>query len=544
MSFDIAYNFTAVDKFSPTVDKINQKISNLQAKMAKASATAGKVNRVFNKLGSQLSVKVGAPFALMGQKIIRTSTDFERSMNMLQAVTGASTQQMEKFRKQAIWIGQTTIFTARQAANAQVAMAKAGANINQVLAGMPANANAAAAAQEDLGDMAKITAGALASVGLKAKDLTHLSDLLGAASNATLTNMQELGTSFRFVGARARLAGIPLNETVAMMAQILKSGVPASQAARWFSQAIIKMQKPTALGAKILKALNIEFTDAHGKIKPLLPIIAKLEKLKELKVLKPAGFQELFGTRGANALGSAVQEGSDSLRTLLTILDKANGTTRRMAETQMQGLPGAVARLTAAFEHVQLVIERTNNTLAIGFVDAITKTLLGISHLNPTIQRLFVETGAFFTILGPLLIVLGKVLAVMTFVGIISGGTALAIGGITVAVIALIAAFVLLWKKSEKFRNFFMQVGRGYKNLFEIGSRTLNIFHAPAPPVITPAAPPAMSFAPGRMHEPQLVKSLLNINVRDNAGIIKSMHGTSDSDHFEMNTGLNMSLAR
>jgi TP901 family phage tail tape measure protein len=546
MSFDFAYGFIAKDKFSAVINKFNQKMSKFQEKMSKAYVAAEKVNKVFGKLGRNLSLKVGAPFLLAGRQILKTSTDFERSMNMLHAITGASTEQMKKLRELSILVGQTTIFTARQAVNAAVEMAKAGSNVDQILIGMPINARAAAAAQADLGEMAKINAGAMASAGVQIENLEYLTDLYNQAARHTLTDAPAIGASYKLIGAKASLAGIALKDTIAMLALIIKSGAHADEAARWFSRAITKMQAPSKLGTQILKALNMQFIDAHGQIKPLLPLLAKLQHLVEIKKLKGRGLQELFGTRGMLAIGAAIKQGSDKFKELLDALDEAKGTTRIMAESQMQGLPGAVNRLSAAFEHMQLIVEKNNDTLAIGFVNAITQTFLGISKVHPKIQRLVIEFGGFLTILGPILIGLGKVLAVMTFVGIISGGTALAISGITLAVIGLITAFVLLWKKSERFRAFFAQVGRGYRNLFEIGKKVASIFQSPtaAPAMTTAATPPTMSFAPGRSNEPQLVKSLLNINVRDKGGIINNLHGTSDSDYFEMNTGLNMSLAR
>jgi len=66
------------------------------------------IGQSLSKTGQDLSLKVTAPLALMGGIALSTASSFDDSMRKVAAVTGATGDQFDRLRQQAIDLGATT----------------------------------------------------------------------------------------------------------------------------------------------------------------------------------------------------------------------------------------------------------------------------------------------------------------------------------------------------------------------------------------------------------------------------------------------------
>ena len=98
----------------------------------------------------------------------RTVLDFETEMNNLKAVLNATEEDMASLRDQAKSLGETTAFSASQAAAAQTELGKAGLSTQEIIAALPGVLSLAAAGQLDLSEASGIVTATLASFGLEA----------------------------------------------------------------------------------------------------------------------------------------------------------------------------------------------------------------------------------------------------------------------------------------------------------------------------------------------------------------------------------------
>ena len=95
---------------------------------------------------------LGAALTGLGAAAARPILDFERSMNRLEAISGATSDQMVELRKQARELGATLPVTAAQAANAQNELALAGFSVQEIMASVPHVLDLAVAGELELGD--------------------------------------------------------------------------------------------------------------------------------------------------------------------------------------------------------------------------------------------------------------------------------------------------------------------------------------------------------------------------------------------------------
>ena len=92
----------------------------------------------------------GITFAALTKKVIDVGSSFEATMSKVQAISGASQQDMKLLTEMAEKMGATTKFSATESAQALTYMGMAGWKTQDMLNGLPGIMNLAAASGEDL----------------------------------------------------------------------------------------------------------------------------------------------------------------------------------------------------------------------------------------------------------------------------------------------------------------------------------------------------------------------------------------------------------
>src|SRR5690625_7373172 len=107
--------------------------------------------------GRGMTMRVTTPILGAGADALKVGMDFEEGMSRVQAISGASAQEIEKLTQQSKELGETTRFSATQAADAQEFLARAGRETNEIYAGMPGLLDFAESSNMYLGREADIT---------------------------------------------------------------------------------------------------------------------------------------------------------------------------------------------------------------------------------------------------------------------------------------------------------------------------------------------------------------------------------------------------
>lgn len=593
MAYNISFTFEAVDDFSPALRKINSEISRLQSHTRRAAAAFRSFGEGLTKFGSKFSLMVGAPLAAFGALAIHTATDYEASMNMVGAVTSATATQLAALRKESILMGQTTQYSARQAASAMKFLGLAGFRTNEIIAAMPETLELAASAQLDMGTAASIVSKIMRGYGATVSDLSHINDVLVTVFTSTNTTLQDLGQGMKMVGPIAHVMGMKIEETAAAIGEMGQAGIPGSMAGTMLRRALIAMAKPSKDASRLMHQLGLKFVDAKGHILPLIKIVKELNAAH----ITGAQYATLFGIRAGPALAALVGQGPKAIAELIKKEKEQAGISKRIARAQMMGLPGAVMRLRSAFEHLQITIVHANDTLVRKFLDGLTSTILSINEFSPGMQALIGQFGAASIVLGPAAMTIGKIAVGLSILGKNLSKAALRAVGFVAVITGLAIAFIYLYNHFKKVRDlthmwvifvnryvvpYLVRLGDtaidalkligylvniflikpfmfAYKIITKVGGAIASLFHrTPAAAVARTMAPAALATTPrtalGRMSpvaagaaagvQQHRVLSTLNINVNDQNQLIKSLTGQSTADDFGMNIGTNMALSR
>ncbi|MDY4573531.1 MAG: phage tail tape measure protein, partial [Intestinibacter sp.] len=260
----------------------NQAIVNYQAKMAALSSQLEKTGATLKTLGTTISalgtkmMALASPILALSAYSAKVGMDFEEGMSKVEAISGATAEEMKKLTEKAKEMGVQTKFSATEASEAFKYMAMAGWDAKQMMDGIEGIMNLAAASGEDLALVSDICTDALTAFGLKASDSAHFADVLAKASSSANTNVSMLGESFSYVAPVAGSLGFSVEDTSIALGLMANASVKSSQAGTALRTALINLAKPTSNMKKAMDNCGLSITKSDGSMKSLKEIIDML----------------------------------------------------------------------------------------------------------------------------------------------------------------------------------------------------------------------------------------------------------------------------
>lgn len=316
--------------------EFDKNVSNLGTKAAKAAAAiAAAVGTV-----SIAAIKMGA--------------DFEEGMSKVEAISGATGEDLEKLKEKAMEMGAKTKFSATEASEALQYMAMAGWKTEDMLNGLEGIMDLAAASGEDLALTSDIVTDALTAFGLSAQDSTRFADVLAAASSNANTNVSLMGETFKYVAPVAGALGYSIEDTAVAIGLMANSGIKGSEAGTALRAILSRLTKPTDEVAAAMSALNISLTNSDGTMKSFNDIIidlrnsfSKLDQAQQAEMAATLGGQEAM-----SALLSIVNASDSDFQKLTNAIDNSSGSAKKMAETMNNNLKGKLDAIGSTLEGI------------------------------------------------------------------------------------------------------------------------------------------------------------------------------------------------
>ena len=283
---------------------------------------------------------------------IKVGSDFEAAMSKVQAISGATSEDLAALEEKAKEMGATTKFSASESAEALQYMAMAGWKTGDMLNGLEGIMNLAAASGEDLATTSDIVTDALTAFGLSAEDSTHFADILAQASSNANTNVGMMGETFKYVAPVAGALGFTAEDTALAIGLMANSGIKASQAGTSLRSIMSRMAKPTKETQKAMDKLGVSLTDSEGNMKSLNEIMGDLREgfagLTEAEQAEMAA--ALGGQEAMSGLLAIVNASDDDFSKLEDAIYSCDGAAKQMADTMNDNLQGQITILKSGLE--------------------------------------------------------------------------------------------------------------------------------------------------------------------------------------------------
>lgn len=319
-----------------------------------------KIGKLASKgLKTAITAITGTSVALegIGLAAVKTGSDFEAQMSRVKAISGATGEEFEKLKDQAIKLGAETAFSSGEAAEGMENLASAGFTTNEIIEAMPGLLDMAAASGEDLANSSDIAASTLRGFGLEAEQAGHVADVL--AENANLTNaaVSDTGEAMKYAAPLARAAGISFEETAAAIGIMSNAGIKGSQAGTTLRGALSRLSKPTDDMTDAMEELGISFYDSNGKMKSLSEQVGMLEGAFSgmTDEQKNNYLVTLYGQEALSGMLALINEGEGSLSELTKSYENCDGAAKKAADTMQDNLKGAIEQLGGSAESLGIV---------------------------------------------------------------------------------------------------------------------------------------------------------------------------------------------
>ena len=450
----IGYLDLDTSKFKKGFKSALDDLQTFSDKTTKAGDKFTALGSAMTTTGSSLTKYVTTPLVGIGTAAFAVGNQFESAMSKVQAISGATGDELEALTEQAMDLGATTSFSASEAAAGMENLASAGFTVSEIMEAMPGLLDLAASSGAELGTAAEIAASAVRGFGLEASETAHVADVFAEAAARTNAQTEDMGEAMKYIAPVANAMGISLEETAAAIGILSDAGIKGSQAGTSLRGALSRLAKPTKDATVVMQKYGMSFYDAQGNMLSMSGIIGQLEQGMAglTQQQRNQALITLFGQEALSGILTLMDRGSDNLEVLTTEFENVSGSAKEMADIMMDNTAGAIEELGGALETAAINIQQILAPAVTSVVQRITDLINVFNQMDDGTQTMIVTILSLVAAFGPFLLILGKI--VSAFGGIVTsiqgasgafGALKAVIAGITGGfgpIIAMIAAVV------------------------------------------------------------------------------------------------------
>lgn len=295
---------------------------------------------------------------------IETGMDFDAAMSQVAATLGYSMQDlntegteayetMKTLRDFAREMGNTTQYTAEEAANALNYMALAGYDAETSMAMLPTVLNLAAAGGMDLARASDAVTDIQSALGLTIDETTTMVDQMAKTSQKTNTSVSQLAEAMLTVGGTAAFMAGGTAEITTALGIMASAGVKGAEGGTHLRNILLSLSAPTENGAKALEELGVQLFDAEGNMRSFADFFPELQAAMEgmTEEQKLGYLDTLFNKRDIAAVMALLNTTSDEWARLMGLITDSDGAAQGMSETMLDNLKGDVTILQSAWQN-------------------------------------------------------------------------------------------------------------------------------------------------------------------------------------------------
>ncbi|WP_077317571.1 phage tail tape measure protein [Virgibacillus proomii] len=406
------------------------------------------VGNSMKSAGRSASMYLTAPLLAAGGAAIATGVSFDDSMARVQAISGATGDQLEQLRDKAKEMGATTKFSASQSAEALNYMALAGWSTEDMLNGIEGVMSLAAASGEDLASVSDIVTDSLTAFGLEAKDSSRFADVLAATSSNANTNVAGLGMAMQYAAPVAGALGYSVEDTATAIGLMSNAGIKGEKAGTALRSMFTNLASPTKAMKTAMDELGISIKNSDGSMKTLDEIMGDLRtSFSGLTDDQKASYAAtIFGKEAMSGALAVINASEKDYNKLSDAINNSSGSAEKMAGIMEGTLGGKWREIKSGIEGFAISIYEVMRPALMQGAEMLQNFITWLNNLSPQVKMAAVVIAGLVAIIGPLAIVLGTVI---TFAGMFVGSLG-----------TLIARFAPLIAQTTVLRNVLLGVMR------------------------------------------------------------------------------------
>lgn len=347
------------------------------------TSVVGGLNEVRLGVGGMIKGFIGAQAILNGiqrfvgllKSGVRSIIGFEAANSKLSAILGTTSDNLKDLECDAKRLGATTKYTAAEATNLQIELAKLGFSKKEIKDSTEYVLRFAQATGAELSEAAALAGASLRMFNADTAETERYVSAMAVATTKSALSFSYLQTAMSIVGPVAKAFNFTIEDTLALLGKLADAGFDASSAATATRNILLNLADS---GGKLAKSLG-------RPVKTLPELVAGLQKLKEQGVDLNTTL-DLTDKRSVSAFNAFLTAADKivPLREQITGVDKELAD---MAHRMGDNVEGALAGLSSAWESFMLSFYKSKGVMK-EVIDFLAQGLRNIANdLRPLEER-------------------------------------------------------------------------------------------------------------------------------------------------------------
>lgn len=317
------------------------------------------------------------------QYVIEVGSAFEASMSEVQAISGATSAELEKMSAKAKQLGSTSRFSATEVSQAFKYMSLAGWDVSQSISAVDGVLQLAAASGMDLAAASDMVTDYLSAFGMEADQATYMADMLAYAQAHSNTTAEMLGEAYKNCAANLNASGQDIETTTALLEGMANQGKKGSEAGTQLAAIMRDLTAKMDEGAIQIGETSVAVMDAQGNFRDLTDIITDVDAATEGMgdAQKAAALASTFTSDSITGLNLILNEGIDKIAGYEEELRNSSGAASDMADTMQNNLQGKITAAGSALEGLGIAAYNYISGPAGKVVDTATSMFKGMTDL-------------------------------------------------------------------------------------------------------------------------------------------------------------------
>lgn len=341
------------------------------------------ISQVGVSVSSMIKGFVGAQAILTGAQTlisllkggINTSIEFEAANSNLAAVLGTTSDKIKDLTNDARELGAETKYTAAEATNLQIELAKLGFTKQEIKDSTQYILRFAQATGAELPDAASLAGAALRMFGASTKETERYVSSMAVSTSRSALSFSYLATALPIVGPVAKSFNFTIEDTLALLGKLADAGFDASMAATATRNILLNLADSNG---KLAKSLG-------NPVKNLPDLVNGLIKLKNSGIDLNTTL-ELTDKRSVSAF-NAFLTATDKIVPLRGQITGVEGELQSMADVMSDNMSGSLKSLSSAWDELMLTINESNGWMR-SVVDWVTGMVRGLASLLSSVEAI------------------------------------------------------------------------------------------------------------------------------------------------------------
>lgn len=342
----------------------------------------GKIKQQLSTFGNFLkgAFTIGS-ITMFGKAMVEASMEFEDAMARVKSVCNATTEEMQMMTAEARKMGETTRYTATEAAKAMENLVRNGLSAQQATKALSSVLQLAQANAIGLDEAAVILTNTLNMFNLSVNEAARVNDVLSSTAANTATNVSELYDALANAAPVAGVLGFSIEEVNAALGALAQRGVKGADAGTQLRMAFVKLTDPAII--KKMKEHNLNIDEQTIKSEGLAGTLKKLYQAQ----LSMIQLNDIFSQKGAAGMANLIMAYQQFER-VLNITENSMGTTERMFGQSMGNMNQEIKVLISVWESFLITMGNKTSGIFVGIVRLLQNLINNFKTVGGTIMNL------------------------------------------------------------------------------------------------------------------------------------------------------------